>query len=1105
MIRFKSVVTWVLICSLSLGVWPAGATTSTCDTANFERFTLSSDGLSTLAVTKQLLTWQDAAALAKTGGGRLVVITKADQNTAIFSNLSSHFTVPPQPSSKLGKKAWIDLLDPMNSPAWSVEGAPPVVMPLRFSWVDDASAYSNWAPGQPDGYCTSAEQAIQQDHNCFGEPWATINTDGTWSDEGDHGTTPITLKGVVEWPNTTLDCAKVVTPPTVVVPDALDGAATGAKYCVDHAGASLTSLKECTSTVDGDKLCPNDRVSCNPVLEEPQCNTGMVLNNDRKVCEADSVKSCPDGGTVTPPTGTGVYACVTPFTKGCSSGYVLAADGVTCQSRPLCSQGIYNDVTNKCESPLQTTTVYTQATSGPVTIDKYYARDNVPTGASDYKKTAAEVNTLDNVRMVFGVANGAVVLQSICAWGGAGNNGCDSPNWNWWLRLGVDLTKTYSGPNLTVEAKYFGADVVQTCPDPTYPTLVENGTGPNWEILYGCQGAGVESTCYDYDTYAYSPCTLPGAIVASVPQYFNKYYDGGAKGIADLSEFLSCPNGYSLSNPLTASQCQDVKTLWGNNTGIQDCTNPAYQCQGSAQACPAGTTKTADGRCSSDTGAYCPTSTNGNITFESAGIVIGGDLCHTPYSHDCPPDKPYNSVFDTCGAMPPATVICPTGSGYNPPPIDKCDSIPFCATGVYDNVTNKCFNATYTCPIGDFPCKQIDPTTQTVPVKYCSPNACQSDTSGWGSTNDTLSGTTDKNNDGEVSASGSCLGQIYLYNGKDMRCRLKDFNGATAAWSKLVASIILSCTGLGAALAGAMLGAQAVQAATMMAQIIMAITNAAAAIVVNTGIEMATGTFNSKGALIGAGVSVVAAGMGAYFAPAASGGNFVTTASGDVMQTFADGSLGPILATGVSDALVSPMTALGNSASAMMNTPAFQTFLQGVSDVATTFAPTISQSMLGSFKVTKCCFPQNPLSASCTPDEIKEAGLAGNGKCHIVGAYCASTALGICMIQKETSCCYSSLLARVFQEQGRPLIPAFGEDGGWGTPRTPNCRGFTPEEFQQLNYSAMDMTEYEKSLSDKIDAIKPLLDTYMESLGSDTEKIFDPSKAVPIVTPGVTP
>jgi len=63
-------------------------------------------------------------------------------------------------------------------------------------------------------------------------------------------------------------------------------------------------------------------------------------------------------------------------------------------------------------------------------------------------------------------------------------------------------------------------------------------------------------------------------------------------------------------------------------------------------------------------------------------------------------------------------------------------------------------------------------------------------------------------------------------------------------------------------------------------------------------------------------------------------------------------------------------------------------------------------------------------------------------------------------------------MARIVQEQGRPQLKAFGPSGGWGTAENPNCRGFTPQEFQQLDFSRIDLTEYfgdiQQNLSQKI-------------------------------------
>ena len=49
----------------------------------------------------------------------------------------------------------------------------------------------------------------------------------------------------------------------------------------------------------------------------------------------------------------------------------------------------------------------------------------------------------------------------------------------------------------------------------------------------------------------------------------------------------------------------------------------------------------------------------------------------------------------------------------------------------------------------------------------------------------------------------------------------------------------------------------------------------------------------------------------------------------------------------------------------------------------------------------------------------------------------------------------------MIQEQGRAQLPAMA---GFGSPTTPQCRGFTIEEFQALDMSKMDFSAYANDL-----------------------------------------
>jgi len=122
---------------------------------------------------------------------------------------------------------------------------------------------------------------------------------------------------------------------------------------------------------------------------------------------------------------------------------------------------------------------------------------------------------------------------------------------------------------------------------------------------------------------------------------------------------------------------------------------------------------------------------------------------------------------------------------------------------------------------------------------------------------------------------------------------------------------------------------------------------------------------------------------------------------------------------------------------------------------------------------TNCCFTgsyencerKNWLGVEiCNSDEQALACQKRKGLCHYVGDYCAkkmSVGLGkVCTQRKKTYCCFSSKLGRIIQEQGRLQLKSFDPNAPWGLPTAPNCRGFTPEEFQMLDFGKIDLSEW---------------------------------------------
>ena len=146
--------------------------------------------------------------------------------------------------------------------------------------------------------------------------------------------------------------------------------------------------------------------------------------------------------------------------------------------------------------------------------------------------------------------------------------------------------------------------------------------------------------------------------------------------------------------------------------------------------------------------------------------------------------------------------------------------------------------------------------------------------------------------------------------------------------------------------------------------------------------------------------------------------------------------------------------------------------------------PAINAGMMASYQTKKCCNPDS-IAASCEASEIEEWSLVEKGNCHRVGTYCDTKFLGMCMAHKETSCCFASKLARIIHEQGRPQLQAFGEGGGWGSPESPRCRGFPPDEFQMVDFGQLNLDEYVADLTAQIQQVGPGFQNYMDSVSAD--------------------
>jgi len=168
--------------------------------------------------------------------------------------------------------------------------------------------------------------------------------------------------------------------------------------------------------------------------------------------------------------------------------------------------------------------------------------------------------------------------------------------------------------------------------------------------------------------------------------------------------------------------------------------------------------------------ASCPYGTL-NTQYDFC-VVPGGSLCPSPYTWNgelcisnpvCSPPSVYLAEVDLCVVG--DIHLCPDQYAYNP--ISRmCEAYPVCPSGSYDPEKDMCYQGNTTCPYGpDYPCIPYQDTT------VCSAIPCVTGED-VEDLDDSTEGANDPQNDGQWTEEGECLGTIYIFSGKDMRCRL---------------------------------------------------------------------------------------------------------------------------------------------------------------------------------------------------------------------------------------------------------------------------------------------------------------------------------------------
>lgn len=102
--------------------------------------------------------------------------------------------------------------------------------------------------------------------------------------------------------------------------------------------------------------------------------------------------------------------------------------------------------------------------------------------------------------------------------------------------------------------------------------------------------------------------------------------------------------------------------------------------------------------------------------------------------------------------------------------------------------------------------------------------------------------------------------------------------------------------------------------------------------------------------------------------------------------------------------------------------------------------------------------------ASCNSEE-KAIGEAKEKNIVIsIGTYCSKKVLGVCLQKKSSYCVFDNMLARIVQAQGRA-----GQLGvGFGSAKSPDCRGITINELQKIRFDHIDFSDFFDELNNNI-------------------------------------
>ena len=117
-----------------------------------------------------------------------------------------------------------------------------------------------------------------------------------------------------------------------------------------------------------------------------------------------------------------------------------------------------------------------------------------------------------------------------------------------------------------------------------------------------------------------------------------------------------------------------------------------------------------------------------------------------------------------------------------------------------------------------------------------------------------------------------------------------------------------------------------------------------------------------------------------------------------------------------------------------------------------------------------------PTIGECSQNAIDNDGCGQLGEATYIGSYCSNKILGMCLdTYTYVFCKFNGLLATLIQAQGRAQLAGGPNAISWGTCTSssncsPNCTGFTPAQFQMLNFANMNLSEFVAVMTTQVKA-----------------------------------